>query len=254
MKLPCSILTISVFAIVLSSCSKNDNEQKGKAHLTISMTDDPANYDAVYIDVQAVELTGEDGNNFDLDVVPGIYNLLDLSNGIDTIIATGDIDAGTIQQIRLILGDDNSVVVDGTSYPLETPSAQESGLKLQVHDEFEAGVSYGILLDFDAAKSIVQEGNGTYKLKPVINVIDFAVSGSIKGIVLPIEAHAYVQAVAGNDTISTYANEDGAFLIQGVPAGTYTVHIIPMLPFLEVTVDNVEVTIGNITDIGTISL
>lgn len=234
------------------SCSKKD-EQLAKAHLTMSLTDDPASYDAVFIDVQGVELTGDNGNAFDINVNPGIYNLLALSNGIDTIIATGDIDAGTIQQIRLILGDNNSVVVDGVSYPLATPSAQESGLKLQVHETFEAGVSYAMLLDFDAGKSIVQEGNGDYKLKPVINVIDFAVSGSIKGIVLPVEANVYLQAISGNDTISTYANDNGAFLIQGVPAGTYSVHIIPVLPFLEISIDNVNVSVGNVTDIGTIT-
>jgi hypothetical protein len=123
-----------------------------------------------------------------------------------------------------------------------------------VHETFEAGVSYAILLDFDAGKSVIQEGNGDYQLKPVINVIDYAISGSIKGIVLPLEANAYVQAISGNDTLSTYANESGAFLIQGVPPGIYSVNIIPVSPYLEVTIDNVNVIVGAVSDLGTISL
>jgi hypothetical protein len=61
--------------------------------------------------------------------------------------------------------------VDGVSYPLSTPSAEQSGLKLQVNATLEAGVVYTILLDFDANKSIVVTGNNTYKLKPVVSII-----------------------------------------------------------------------------------
>src|SRR5206468_51295 len=132
------------------------------------------------VDVQGVELTGSGGKTATMNVNKGVYNLLAFSNGIDTLIATGTMEVTTVEQVRLILGTNNSVVVNGTSYPLATPSADQSGLKLQVHQTLQAGVQYNLLLDFDANTSIVSEGNGSYKLKPVIRTIDMAISGSIK--------------------------------------------------------------------------
>ena len=39
---------------------------------------------------------------------PGIYNLLDFTNGKDTLIADAELSGGSNSQIRLILGDNNS--------------------------------------------------------------------------------------------------------------------------------------------------
>ena len=238
--------------IFLYGCQDEDSGSE-KAFVSIYLTDDPANYDAVNVDIQDIEITGPDAENFDIDVNEGIYNLLDFTNGADTLIGMGDLDAGTISQIRLILGPNNSVVADGTSYPLETPSAEESGLKLQVHEELEPGISYSFLLDFDASQSVVETGNGSYQLKPVINVIEVAISGSIKGAIIPSDINCTVTAENGS-TFTTSVNENGEFLLQGLPAGSYDVTITPDSLFLPVTITDVEVNIGEVTDLGTITL
>ncbi|MDO8929140.1 MAG: DUF4382 domain-containing protein, partial [Bacteroidota bacterium] len=107
---------IGLLFMQFTSCdSEKDNE---KAHLTVRMTDAPANYDAVMIDVKSVEITGNGGTAVLLNTNAGIYNLLDFSNGLDTMIASGDLEAGSVSQIRLLLGPDNSVLVDGVVYPL----------------------------------------------------------------------------------------------------------------------------------------
>jgi hypothetical protein len=246
------IALVFVLSIFFIQCSKNDSTT-GKATLSISLTDDPGNFDEVNIDIVGVEVTGENGAIADLNVKAGIYNLLDFTNGIDTLIATGSIDEGTISQIRLILGDNNTVVVDGVTYSLSTPSAQESGLKLQVHDELKAGVVYAILLDFDANKSIVEEGNGSFQLKPVIQVVDLAISGSIKGAITPVGINC---AVAGSmDTVvhTTYCDANGQFLLQGLPAGIYQVTLTPDSPFVAVTINGVNVSVGEVTDLGVIA-
>jgi hypothetical protein len=247
------LIVAVVFTSLLVSCSKKD-QSGGTSTLSIRMTDDPANYDAVYIDVEGVEITGDGGAVTNLNVNAGIYNLLDFANGIDTLIAVGDLYAGTISQIRLILGENNSVVVDSITYPLSTPSAQESGLKLQVHDEFTAGIAYAILLDFDANESIVNQGNGSYQLKPVIRVVDVAISGSIKGTIDPIGINCSVTASGNGSTFTTYCDADGNFLLQGIPSGTYQITFTPELPYLPLTLDNVNVTVGAVTDLGVISL
>lgn len=245
-----SLLCINLF---LASCNKDKDDEAGTATLSILMTDAPVNYDAVYIDLQQVEITGNSGNATNLDVNAGIYNLLDFANGADTLIATGNLQAGMIEQVRLILGSNNSVVVDSVSYPLSTPSAQQSGLKLQVHKSLAPGVSYMLLLDFDAAQSIVITGNGTYQLKPVIRVVDIAISGSIKGKVSPLGVHCTIDATDGSATYSSVTDSNGEFLVQGVPAGTYNVTVTPDLPLQPVTINNVVVTTGAVTDVGVIS-
>ena len=158
------LISIVLMTLLASSCNKEENS----AHLSIQMTDAPANYSAVMIDIQGFEVIADDGVSVMLNTLTGIYNLLDYSNGLNTIIATGDLHEGTVSQIRLILGTHNSVTVDNVVYPLSTPSAMQSGLKLQIHQTLVAGVSYSILLDFDASQSIIVEGNNDYILKPVI--------------------------------------------------------------------------------------
>lgn len=234
--------------MLIPACNKDDNDEK--AHLSIRMTDAPANYDAVMIDVQGVEIIGNSDKVYTLNTNTGIYNLLDYSNGLDTLIATGDLEAGKISQIRLILGTNNTVVVDGLVHPLSTPSAQQSGLKLKVNETFEAGVSYSILLDFDANQSIVATGNGEYQLKPVIRTINSALSGSIRGSVTPIGLLAVVTATSAGTAYSSVTNANGEFLISGLPAGVYSVTVSPNLPILPVTLTGKIVTVGTSTNIG----
>jgi hypothetical protein len=217
----------------------------------ISMTDAPGPYTAVYIDLIGVELNGN-GAPIMLNVNPGIYNLLDFANGVDTLIATGSLTVDKVQQIRLILGPNNSVVSDSVTYPLSTPSAQQSGLKLQVHQTLQAGVAYYVLLDFDAYQSIVDEGNGKFSLKPVIRTVETALSGSIKGILSVPGVSASITATSGTNSYSTIVNANGEFILAGLPPGTYTVTVTPAAPYNAVTLSSVVVTIGNTTNTGTI--
>ena len=250
------IIILSLPGFFIGSCSKDEdtNSVPGISSLSIRMTDAPGNYNAVYIDLQGVEITGSAGKATQLNVNAGIYNLLDFANGMDTLIATGNLQAGKIEQVRLILGSNNSVVVDSVSYPLSTPSAQQSGLKLQVHETFAAGVAYQLLLDFDAAQSVIQQGNGNYQLKPVIRVIDVAISGSIKGRILPVGVQSTITAGNGSASYSTVTDLNGNFLLKGIPAGTYSVTITPPGPFSSVTLNNISVATGVVTDMGTINL
>lgn len=248
------VAAFSLLVLLLPSCTKDKENGQGKAHLSVKMTDAPANYDAVMVDVQGVEIVGSDEKAITLNAKAGIYNLLSLSNGVDTLIATGDLEPGTISQIRLILGSNNTVTVDGVVYPLSTPSAEQSGLKLQVHHTFEPDISYSILLDFDASQSIVMTGNGVYKLKPVIRTIDTAITGAIKGSITPLGANVIVTATAAGVSYSSVTNLNGEFVISGLPAGTYDITVTPELPLLPVIVIGKAVVIGASTNIGIVVL
>lgn len=240
---------------LLISCSDDDNSSENSYAYSVRLTDAPGPYDAVYIDLQGVEIIGDNGATVNLATQTGIYDLLELSSGVETTISNDMITASKVNQVRLILGTQNSVVVDGVSYPLETPSAQQSGLKLQVNQTLDANTQNSVLIDFDANKSIVVNGNGTYSLKPVLRTIDLSTTGSIEGsISIPgILASVKVESSTGQE-VYTNVKSDGNFKVLGLTAGNYTVTITPILPYLPAIESNVNVQVGSTTDIGVVTI
>jgi hypothetical protein len=237
-------------------CKKEDSASDDTTTYNIRMTDAPGDYQEVNVNIIGVEVHSDQKGWIALNVKTGVYNLLKFSNGIDTLIGSGQIPVGTVSQIRLILGSDkNTVKVNNQVYPLSTPSAEQSGLKLQVHSELVKNVTYNLSLDFDANKSIVVTGNNTYKLKPVIRVITTATSGGISGTASPLVAQPAIYAIMGTDTFGTNASSvTGEFLIQGLASGSYKVILMPKSPFRDTTFSNIMVNVGGITSMGTIVL
>lgn len=252
MKKIAGFLLLSVFWL---ACSNVDQT----ARLNVRLTDAPGDYEEVNIDIQSVEIHSSGGNQnsgwVSLDVESGTYNILELTNGLDTLLATAELPAGKISQIRLVLGNNNSVKINGVINSLSTPSAQQSGLKLNLNAELTEGITYNITLDFDAARSIVKKGNGSYSLKPVIRALEAATSGAIKGTVIPLDASPAVFAIAGTDTIATaYTDEAGKFILRSIPAGTYKVSFVPKTGYTPLLKENVSVTLGSVNDLGTLTI
>ena len=83
-----------------------------------------------------------------------------------------EVPAGNVSQVRLHLTRAQLVFNDGTPpTDLAVPSGSTSGLKILVNRSVPAGGPLEIKLDFDAAQSIDREGNGTYRMQPVIRVL-----------------------------------------------------------------------------------
>ena len=259
------LLLIISTVLPFLSCSDNDDSAK-TSKVNVKMTDAPGDYDAVNIEVLDVMIksdasTDDSGWVSIGTAAPTIYNLLDLTGGVNAVLADNAIvPSGKIGQIRLVLGDDNTVVVGGVTFPLNTPSAQQSGLKLLVNQTLEPGFTYDFLLDFDVDKSIVVQagGSGNFNLNPVIRVSTVVNSGSIAGTVTTTPAGVQVLAsVMVNDVaVSAYANAEGKFQINGIPAGTYSVTLTPdpTSGLAPLVVDGVIVVNGQVTDIGAKSL
>lgn len=247
-----SLLVLSGLVLGIASCDKTS---ENNATLKVRLTDAPADYQQVLIDIQGLEINVSsaetEGSWTSLPIRAGVYNLLDFRNGLDTLLANVELPVGRISQMRLKLGTNNQLKMNDQFYALATPSAQQSGLKFNVQVELTEGVVYILWIDFDAARSIVQKGNQEFSLKPVIRTFTQATSGSIRGLVSPLDATPLVQAIANGDTLSTIAGADGKFLIRGIPQGTYKVVFTPKAPYFAKTTEAVTVTTGNLTDLGT---
>jgi hypothetical protein len=258
-----SVSAIITLMFFLHSCKKADVSSSGQSKMNLYLTDAPASYKAVWIDIEQVKVKSDATDSADgwVDVPlikPGEYNLLDFRNGEDTLLGGVDLPSGKVSQIRLILGDNNHIdLEDGSSVDLKTPSAQQSGLKLNVDADLKPGIPYDLVLDFDAGRSIVKAGNsGKYILKPVIRAFAKAAGGGIQGVVLPDSAKAQVTAIAGTDTLSALPDENGAYKFWGIAANNYQLIFAAdtTTGYHSDTLNNIAVTDGNITTVDTVRL
>jgi len=165
------LIALAAFFAFFFACKKDD--ASNSVTLNIRLTDGPGDYQQVNVDIKEVRVKSASDSSqwITLNTNAGIYNLLDFQNGVDTLLATGTIPSDTLKELRFILGNDNSVMVDSVLYSLTTPSAQQSGLKIKIDKDLNLDINT-LTLDFDAQQSIVETGNGGYILKPVIKIKD----------------------------------------------------------------------------------
>jgi hypothetical protein len=254
----------TIASLSFFSCAKNESSSTGKARLQVALTDDPGNYEVVNIDVQDIRINYSNDSTNGWVSLPGVragnYDVLRLANGKDTLLANAEIQSGKIEQIRLVLGSNNYVRLNGQNYNLQTPSAQQSGLKIKIHQEVNEGITYKLLLDFDASRSIVQTGNannnnGKYILKPVIRASMEAIGGSVRGFVLPNSFATAVYALQGTDTVTGTYTVNGSYMLKGLNAGSYSLAFVPSdTTYKKQTLSNITITTNNVTSVDTVRL
>jgi hypothetical protein len=256
------IIGLVLFA---TGCDSTDSTPE-MGSMTVEMTDAPIDSAAeVNVFVESIEVNNADTDTGWVTIAEPqqMYNLLDYTNGEVAVLGGAELEAGTYNQIRLILGDGNNLVVyndDETTstYDLFVPSGAQSGLKLNVNAEIEAGIEYTLLLDFDASRSVHKAGNNPnhpYILRPTIKAINKAITGAISGNAQPAEAKPLVYAIANSDTLaSTIADTtSGDYQLIGLEEGTYDVSFNSRNDaYGDTTVNDISVTIGEVTEMDTV--
>jgi len=225
-------------------------------------------------DVQISQSANASGNDSGwVDLTPSLKNnpvqtdLLGVANQcfLATLGSQG-IPAGNYQQIRVILAKDgvgvnNNKCATGMANclmlkndPAQTPidlqlsSEATTGIKIPsgqiAGGQFavKAGDKKDLNIDFNACASIVTQGNGQYRLKPVLHAGEVQPQSTSTAISGKVVDSATNVAVNGGTTVialeqldttnsnnidrvlmETVANSDGAFSFCPVPAGTYDV-------------------------------
>lgn len=235
---------------------------KGKGRLNVHMTDKPAshNISAIMVNITQIEINKSGSDSTSgwqvLSDSAQTVNLLDLTDGKKKLIASQDLAPGTYSQIRLILGANNTVKVNGVEFPLTVPSGMQTGIKVNANITVKAGDTFNILLDFNAAQSIHETGNGRFMMKPVIHSVDMQMDGTLKGSIAPVNVKSSVFAIMNQDTTSTFSDTtNGAFKIYGLTPGTYSLSIMPGdTTYMDTTLTNIQINSGDTTDVGTITL
>lgn len=237
--------------------------------LRVALTDAPAcGFDQVIVTVERVRVHPSMGANdtdsgwIDMAVNPAKQvNLLDLQNAALIDLGQTALPAGQYTQMRLILSANtagiaaNYVVPTGAAMQpvaMDTPSAQRSGVKLIHGFTVEPNKTTSLVLDFDACRSIVQRGDGSYGLKPVIGVMPMTLT-KIAGYVQPALAGVTVTAQKGGVVFrATQPDASGHFVLGPIdPAGPYDV-VFTGKDMTTAVIAAVPVTLDQTTNVNTI--
>ena len=237
----------------------------------MSLTDAPScGYDAVNVTVQKVRVhmsaSAADSDDGWSEVNLGAgkrVDLLSLTNGVLENLGQTALPAGKYTQMRLVLAENggaapfaNSVVpTGGVETALDTPSATQSGLKMNVDIDVAADKIADVVIDFDACKSVVKRGNsGRFNLKPVLSVTPVLSDAGLRvvGYVDPSIAVASTKVSvqsAGVPVKATVPDANGKFVLYPVPVGSYDL-VVSASGHVTAVMTGVPVTTTSFTNVN----
>lgn len=240
--------------------------------MRVSVTDAPScGYDEVNVTITKVRVH-KDSNAAEQDAgwseivlpTPRRIDLLTLSNGVVAELGQTLLPTGKYTQLRLVLAENtasqpfaNSVIPTGdTERALSTPSAAQSGLKINMDADVPVDKIADVVLDFDACKSVViRGGSGQYNLKPVIvaTVVLSDAGQRVIGYVAPSMALAGASvSLQSNGVVikATAPDATGRFVLYPVPVGTYDLVVVSSAHVTAV-MTGVPVTTTSFTNVNT---
>lgn len=214
-----------------SSASAGDNDS-GWIDLTPNLKNNP----------QQVDLLGQANNQCFLaslgsttELQPGTYQQIRVMLAPNNATISGDKCNGTANCV--VLSADNSIqtllLSSESKTGLKIPSGQIAGGNFTI----AAGQTKDLNIDFNTCASIVTQGNGRYRLKPVLHAGEVSTtSTSINGKLIdkttgqPIVGGKAIVALEQKDAsgidrvvMQLTPDSNGAFVFCPVPAGTYDV-------------------------------
>ncbi|HEY4150438.1 MAG TPA: DUF4382 domain-containing protein [Chitinophagaceae bacterium] len=276
-----SLIACMLFFACKKDNSASSNIPSGKAQMSIVMMDAPISFYKVLIDIKQVavlidtaaghndpDLPHEWDNDYrgchnsntliwdTLSVTPGVYDLLQLRNGTDTLLASGLITNGKVLKVRITLGTRDSVYTDSvTHYPLNIAWTTTFFDINIIHGNI-ADISnnqFKLWLDFNLARSVVF-WNGAYWLYPEVVAFNDNALSKVQGRVLPAGASPFVMVYNASDTLYALPNWEGYYQVRGAAAGTYSIYFKGQHGYQDTTISNIVVTAGKLVTAPTVTL
>ena len=269
------VLVVAVLIITIAACEKSNPDLVANVNgdaLKVYLTDAPIKNDTVFLDIKYVEVKLDTGvhkgddhfgdndvdslNNLShrdqyghwdtLNFRPNIYNVAALRNGVDQLLATGNV-KGTIRKIRITIGQNNSIVDSAGSHPLYT---KNNYVYASIHANHRQKDSVNqsataLYLDFDLFRSIVLV-NGRYYLLPYLKPFSNENYAAVQGGVIPADSRPFITVYNNADTVFGLADKLGYFRIRGITEGTYSVNFKGNNGYKDTTLTNVVLTKGRV--------
>jgi hypothetical protein len=248
-----------LLTFIFTSCSKPEISQTGgplatgslSKELSVIISDAPADFQQVYIDIQKVEIkelsdesllpgnpilssdTDEEdrgtiaddfGTWKTISFSPQNLNLLALRNGRERILGSVMVN-NAVSKIRITLGAESYAIdKQGNQRPLLMNPANESVFYIQLSendlDENLLSGKHEIRIDFDLVKSVV-ENNGILGLEPHIRPFSISGFGILEGIVGTQNGSPAIVTITDENGVvaTTITEEDGYFQLRGIRPG-----------------------------------
>ncbi len=277
-------IALLAFSVLFMSCTQENENVNDYGRLAVRLTDAPFPHDLVAeanvtvfkIDARYKgDLPDEDTMDGNLKVImepeetsPFILlmeeeidvNLLELTNGITQTMIDIDVPVGSYDLVRVYVKGVNIVMKDGTTYDLKVPSGEQTGIKIFINPEIvvNGGLSSNLLLDFDVSKSFVAKGNRQnitgFNFKPVIKASNLSTAGTMAGFVTEmiedepvgvegVQVEVFTEGILNT---TTFTDVDGAYMIMGLEAGSYTVEVAKE-GYISQTAEDVQISVANKT-------
>src|SRR5438445_493607 len=264
-------------AVAAAGCGGGSTSSNGS--LSVAMSDAPPNLgdvSAVNVTVTKLEVHPGDGTETGDTSTDNkwktcwqgsrTFNLLTLANVTDVtnlplIVDRNSLPAGHYDQLRMIISNDPSlttITVNGSTQPLTVPSGGQTGLKSKKFD-ITRSTNTVLLLDFNVAQSVTLQGNGSYQIKPIIDIDPLTGTGSVSGKVVdasgaPMGALVNVKDASGTVVGSSITlAADGVFAVHGLLPATYTLEVSATGKTTTTKTTPLLVQ-GQTTDVGSVTL
>lgn len=258
------VILLLFFVACFTNCSNESvNQEIERASITVKLFDAPGDFEKVYVEIVDVLLLTIDDKSapncwLSLNAKGGVYNLLDLTGGVEALLVEDlKIPAGMIYELKLVLGENNSIVTNGKALPLFTPFSHQKGLEMRIDQNLKNNMSYTFLIDFDVEQSILKTSTPDYFiLSPELRFNIEVLSGSIQGKISNTLAQTKISIISETKHISTFTDSDGNFVLKGIPSGSYSIQITPDAKsgYSGMTVNDLKVSVGKVTEVGIIEL
>lgn len=226
------VVSFTILFMVIFLSNDKLNAAPGN-NFILRLTDSPAAFTSLYVEITGVDVQHADGKWIQLSNDIHYVNILSLTNGTEIELANKlQLRDGNYIQLRLHFGTDHSITLfnPATNHqnPQETITRKLKWLgnymiDIPINEEINKHKSANVLLDFDVAQSVIQNGD-SFTLKPVLRVVEDEKTG-LKGQVTGTE-NALITLQSATNTFHSYTDPGGHFLFRGIPAGSYQLLVL----------------------------
>ncbi len=167
---PFKHIIVLCIILLLTNCSTdNSNFNIETTNVSVKLKSTSGNYQEVFIEVIDVHVKIIDDESvpncwLSLNAInKGIYNLPDITEDTDLLLVDKlNIPSGVIYEIKLVLGNNNSMVLDNVTFALHMPSVHQEGLINRIEQNLRANTNYEFVLDFEIDQSILITNTPNY--------------------------------------------------------------------------------------------
>ena len=273
-KLKIYIVAIAALSLGMLACKKDNNPNNinnagpEAGEFQVRMTDAPGDFEALDVEIVKVEAYLENEGWITLNNETQFVSVMELTNGAETELASqSNVEAGAYTKVKLTFGSQNRLTTNAhgslESEPISAEASLNFDLKyagpseiiIEIDEEVTAESGASVLLDFQVMQSIKKDAED-YILNPVITFIkneSTGVKGKVEG-----SAQAAILITNGSDSLSTFIDAEGNFLLRGIDEGMYDMILIPEtddeMPNDETVLEGLVISQGEFYNAGTIQL